>query len=211
MASRVFSRAIPAFRAASRSQGRILSRRGMSSGAHDAHGSSSDTAWMIGSAAIFVPTILYLLSPAARSSGHAKEAHGHGTEGHGKTTPSPFSPPEPAVPVSEEVVRDDEGTAVPASEVESSLSKSFNEDSPKDAANAEAAGLPEAADTSKTPEPSFNADAPEQKDKPHEEPKKGTLQSDEDDTPKPTDIGVARTAAKEARLIFSFRVFPLHK
>ena len=47
MASRVFSRAFPALRAASRSQSRFIGRRGMSSGAHGAHDAGSDRTWAV--------------------------------------------------------------------------------------------------------------------------------------------------------------------
>ncbi|KAI0044420.1 hypothetical protein FA95DRAFT_1574490 [Auriscalpium vulgare] len=184
-------------RAAIRAQPRLVPRRLMSASAH-APKASTDTPWLIGSALVFIPTIGYLLSPAARDT--PQKAHAAG--GHG----SPKVPAETVPHSSEPVTTDDEGTAVSASDVKSSISKAVNEDSPKEAASTEAAGLPEAADTSSSSEkyhdgaPGQTADsegAHEQKEKPHEEPKLGTVQNEDDTSAKPVSQGAPRELSKK--------------
>lgn len=76
------------------------------------------------------------------------------------------------------------------------------QDAPKEAAQAEA----EAAESAKYDDGAPGQDsgaetAREQTEKPHAEPKKGTLQDQEDAEPRPTDLGKARAQAKQVRAV----------
>ncbi|KAG1890005.1 hypothetical protein F4604DRAFT_1707994 [Suillus subluteus] len=117
-----------------RSSFAAYSRRTMASTAsHASHGNyGSDTPWMIGSALLFGPAMLYLLSPSARKTSHAHEAeHGHSAQRsfltgvtcvHGAL--HSMSEPHPAAETP--AMKDDEGT-------EQSMEQAFDTDSPKDA------------------------------------------------------------------------------
>ncbi|THH15850.1 hypothetical protein EW146_g4692 [Bondarzewia mesenterica] len=217
MASRIGRRMFsPAFRAASRPRApapmrRLAACRGMSSsGAHSS--SNSDKAWMIVSGLVFIPTIIYLLSPSARSTPHkAHAASGHGTPHTPSETviskeeepaPEPVPEPEPAATPessSGEVVTDDEGTAVPAEEVKESIARAASDDSPKEAAQAEATSSPSSTPYSEG-KPGQTSDSEsefEQAEKRSKEPQTGTVQSE--DARGPTDLGEAREKSMQVR------------
>ncbi|KAG2749203.1 hypothetical protein P692DRAFT_20731796 [Suillus brevipes Sb2] len=106
-----------------RSSFAAFSRRTMASAApHASHSNyGSDTPWMIGSALIFGPTMLYLVSPSARKTTHAHESqHSHS---HDEPQPAAETP----------AMKDDEGTEVSGEEIKQSMEQAFNADSPKDA------------------------------------------------------------------------------
>jgi hypothetical protein len=78
---------------------------------------------------------------------------------------------------------------------------SQEQDAPKEAAQTEV----EAAESTKFDDgaPGQTSEAEtdhEQKEKPHAESKKGTLQDDQDMQPRPTDLGKAREQTKKVRL-----------
>ncbi|KAI0338867.1 hypothetical protein BDW22DRAFT_1432086 [Trametopsis cervina] len=169
----------------------------------------SDKAWIIGSALVFGPAALYLVSPSSQSQAHAAQQHSlpKTKESHPEDAPVPTTPPpqETAEPESSEpsALKDDEGTEVSSKDVTDSINKAVDDDSPKDAYAAEAGEQKEA-----TPAPSSEAsgdkaisektEAPgkhEQKEKPgKEKDASGTLQSKEDSGP--SDVGDARKQAK---------------
>ncbi|KAG2154483.1 uncharacterized protein EDB93DRAFT_1132660 [Suillus bovinus] len=103
------------------------SRRTMASAVpHASHGNyGSDTPWMIGSALIFGPVVLYLLSPSARKTSHAHESE-HGHNAHRSDASHHVEPQSPAM-------TDDEGTEVSGEEIKQSMEQAFDTDSPKDA------------------------------------------------------------------------------
>ncbi|TFY78963.1 hypothetical protein EWM64_g5054 [Hericium alpestre] len=157
----------------------------------------------IGSAAIFGPTIAYLLSPASRKPGpHVV----HTISGHGEpkapaetveSQPEPMAESEAAQPESipEETVTDDEGTAVSAKEVAESAAQAVAFDPPTEASEAEVKG-----ETFDAGNPGQDAEAekkPDQTEKAHDDPKSGTVQSP--DATGPTDLGAARQQSKEGK------------
>lgn len=186
----------PALRRLAYRQARTVSPRQFSADAHNAS-KSSDTTWIIGSALVFIPTIGYLLSPSARSKPH----HAHSASGHGQPrAPAENTPPvPPAEPTkNEETIADAEGTEVPAEQVKASIIQAATQDSPREAAQAEA----ETAESTKN-EDSAQGKAGEaetdreQIEKPHAEPE-GTAQDNKDPGPRPTDVGEAREQTKQA-------------
>ncbi|KIL55970.1 hypothetical protein M378DRAFT_182096 [Amanita muscaria Koide BX008] len=100
-----------------------LSRRHMSASesVHGSQHSGSDRPWIIGSALVFGPFFLYLLSPSARKS-HAQHAIHNDKHDFGIHTSQHESP------VSEVIMKDDEGTEA---NVTDSLAASEHEDAPK--------------------------------------------------------------------------------
>ncbi|KZV73841.1 hypothetical protein PENSPDRAFT_749870 [Peniophora sp. CONT] len=195
MASRLFARAaLPATRRVATNAPRVARRRMATS-----HGESksSDTAWMIGSAAVFGPLIAYLFMGSSKDIAHAKP-HNAADDPH--RVPQKGDLPAPEVPEPKnQGMTDSEGTTATPKEIASSISKSTNEDSPRDALASEAAGKGEAADTSSplTPDVDPTAEgAPEAKVE-KREPKKGTFQKEEDKGSRPTDMGDARAAARQ--------------
>ncbi|KAI0795210.1 hypothetical protein BC629DRAFT_1505995 [Irpex lacteus] len=181
----------------------------MSSTAHESQG--SDKAWAIGSALVFGPAALYLLSPSASKQAHhaqqaslPKEKASNPDAAPVPTTPPPqeHAPVEPAPEAS--VITDDEGTPASNKEVADSINKGVEDDSPKDAYAAEAGEKTDApAPSSEQGEGdkaiSEKAEAPESG---HEQDaaksaapeKTGTLQSKDDSGP--SNIGDARQQAK---------------
>ncbi|KIK99633.1 hypothetical protein PAXRUDRAFT_822551 [Paxillus rubicundulus Ve08.2h10] len=104
-----------------------FSRRMTSSESHAGHGSEgNDTPWMIGSALVFGPLFLYLVSPSARKTPHA----GHGHEDH-RDMHSQHEGSQPAQETPS--MTDDEGTEVSGAEVKESMEKGFEVDSPRSA------------------------------------------------------------------------------
>jgi len=105
----------------------------MSSESHASHGvASSDRPWIIGSALVFGPLFLYLLSPSARKGSHGHTDHGHKNhrdEHEDKHAQHVDSHREEDV----KPIADDEGTGVSGQEVQESMDKAFQADSPKDA------------------------------------------------------------------------------
>ncbi|KAG1902030.1 uncharacterized protein F5891DRAFT_1027072 [Suillus fuscotomentosus] len=108
-----------------RSSFAAFSRRTMASaGPHASHGNyGSDTPWMIGSALVFGPAVLYLLSPSARKTAHESE-HSHNAH---RSDASDHVEPQPSA------MKDDEGTEVSGEEIKQSMKQAFDMDSPKDA------------------------------------------------------------------------------
>ncbi|KAI0087041.1 hypothetical protein BDY19DRAFT_995461 [Irpex rosettiformis] len=145
---------------AARIGGRNAPRRAMSSGSHGSQG--SDQAWIIGSALVFGPAALYLLSPSANKKAHKayqaslpKKRVSHPEDAPVPTTPPPqiHTPVEP-VPKAASVVTDDEGTPASSEEVTESINKSIEEDSPKEAIVAEA------SETTEAPTPAEPSESP---------------------------------------------------
>lgn len=171
-----------------------VARRQFSSGPHGAS-NGSDTPWIIGSALVFVPTIIYLLSPSAQSNSHeAHSATGH-DEPHAHEKSAPITPPPPEPTKSEATIADAEGTEVPVEEVKASLALAITQDAPKEAAQAEA----EAAESPKSDDgaPGQTSEAEtnhEQSEKPHD----GTPQGDEDAKQPPPDLSEAPEQSTQA-------------
>ncbi|KAJ3986836.1 hypothetical protein F5890DRAFT_1551898 [Lentinula detonsa] len=142
MASRPTKQLFASLRASARfSRNNVYSgsRRAMSSTA-EAVKKSSDMPWIIGSAVVFGPAFLYLVSPASRKSAPHHDSHGkHEKKGHEEPMP----------------MKDDEGTETDVSE---SVSKAEAEDVPKadSADKEESQGEPAqtpAEEAKKDPEP----------------------------------------------------------
>lgn len=97
---------------------------------HASHGNyGSDTPWMIGSALVFGPAVLYLVSPSARKTTHAHESQ-HSHSAH-RSEASHHVEPQPAAETP--AMKDDEGTEVSGEEIKQSMEQAFDADSPKDA------------------------------------------------------------------------------
>ncbi|KAJ2920523.1 hypothetical protein H1R20_g16573, partial [Candolleomyces eurysporus] len=86
---------------------RAMGRRTMASSAEGAASKKSDTPWIVGSALVFGPAFLYLVSPSARKSApahhdkHDSKAHEH--------SPEPAKKEEAAAPAEKVTLKDDEG------------------------------------------------------------------------------------------------------
>jgi len=89
---------------------------------------------MIGSALVFGPLFLYLVSPSARKDHHGAADHGH-TKSHRDEREDKQETQHAESPRQEDVVpiADDEGTEVSGQEVKESIEKALEADSPKDA------------------------------------------------------------------------------
>ncbi|KAK7028131.1 hypothetical protein VNI00_014946 [Paramarasmius palmivorus] len=163
------SSARPAFRA------QHAGRRGMSSTAHEVK-KGSDMPWIIGSAVVFGPAFLYLVSPGSRKTAphkpHGKHDH-HESQSH---APLPM--------------KDDEGTEA---DVSGSVAKAVAEDAPKsDAAPTEAKeDKPEEKTDEKSEEQKEEPKKTTDEKKPAESPEPAGAKSD----PGPTDMGEARSAS----------------
>jgi len=183
MTFRIGARALaPALRRVANRQAHGSARRQFSSSTHGASNSGSgDTPWLIGSALVFVPTIVYLFSPSARSDSHKAADH----DAHAKSAPKTPPPPEPTE--SEVTIVDAEGTEVPVEEVKDSLTQAVMQDAPKEAAQAE-------ADAAESPETSEAETENEQSEKPQA----GTPQSDEETNSPPPDLSDAPEQSTEA-------------
>ncbi|KAI9465534.1 hypothetical protein BJY52DRAFT_1183625 [Lactarius psammicola] len=195
MASRLGARAFaPVLRRVVHRQAHGTARRQYSSNTHGAS-NSGDTPWIIGSALVFVPTIVYLLSPSAQSNSHkTHSATGHDEpHAHAKSTPEMPPPPEPTE--SKATIADAEGTEVSVEEVKASLTQAITQDAPKEAAQAEAdaAESPKSDDGALGQTSKAEADH-EQIEKPHA----GTLQGDEDVKPPPPDLSEAPEPSPQA-------------
>ncbi|KAH7906720.1 hypothetical protein BJ138DRAFT_1104915 [Hygrophoropsis aurantiaca] len=178
-----------------------LNRRMMSSGGHSGSHSSggSDTPWMVGSALVFGPALLYLLSPSSRNASHHHEKHTE--EHHSEVKAEEEETKEPPM-------ADDEGTEVSGSEVKESMDQAFNTDSPKDAQVAEesesappkdedapAPSKPESEVPSSEgaqPEGNTQTTGPDAASPPTEEQKTENAETSENN---PTNIGEARQEA----------------
>ncbi|KAG1802003.1 uncharacterized protein HD556DRAFT_1533523 [Suillus plorans] len=116
-----------------RSSFAAFSRRTMASaGPHASHGNyGSDTPWMIGSALVFGPAVLYLLSPSSRKTSHAHESE-HSHNAH-RSDSSDFFNGSYHVEPQPSAMKDDEGTEVSGEEIKQSMEQAFDADSPKDA------------------------------------------------------------------------------
>ncbi|OJA09996.1 hypothetical protein AZE42_03819 [Rhizopogon vesiculosus] len=198
--SRPVQRAFSFLRSASRANQGVrsscaaFSRRTMASSApHASHGSQgSDTVWMIGSALVFGPAFLYLLSPSARKTGdsHASE-HSHGAH---RSDASHHAEPQPAV-------KDDEGAEVSGDEIKDSMDKAFDADSPKDAQEHEevvAKGEETSAESSEAvPQESADSATSETESAPSEE--KSEPEVTQPESPATTDAGEATQEAAEEK------------
>jgi len=150
-------------RPAARVGGRTVTRRGMSSSSGS---QGSDMLWMIGSALVFGPAALYLLSPSAQHKAHEAQQHAlpKTKESKPENVPVPDGPaPQesaPEEPKTDEssATTDDEGTSASSEEVTDSINKAVDEDAPK---NAHAAEEGQKQESEETPAP-----------EPMEEPKK---------------------------------------
>ncbi|KAH9080586.1 hypothetical protein EDB83DRAFT_2340249 [Lactarius deliciosus] len=188
MASRIGARAFaPALRRVVHRRAEGVARRQFSSGTHGAS-NGSDTPWIIGSALVFVPTIIYLLSPSAQSNSHkAHSAAGH-DEPHAHEKNAPKTPPPPEPTESEATIADAEGTEVPVEEVKASLAQAVTQDAPKEAAQAEAEAAESPKSDDGTPGQTSEAETNhEQSEKPHD----GTPHGDEDAKLLPPDLSEA--------------------
>lgn len=154
-----------------RSSFATFSRRTMASAApHASHGNyGSDTPWMVGSALVFGPAVLYLLSPSARKTSHAHEAE-HSQSAHRGDTSHHVEPHTAATPT----MKDDEGTEVSGEEIKQSMEQAFVADSPKDAQEHEEAvakGEETSAESSETVSQDANSSPSEADSAPSEEEK----------------------------------------
>ncbi|KAI9573691.1 hypothetical protein HD554DRAFT_919957 [Boletus coccyginus] len=146
---------------AARSPRTALIRRTMSSESHAGHGStSSDRPWIIGSALVFGPLFLYLVSPSARKGSHVHTDHGHNAhhderevkhiqnvESHQEEGVKPFA--------------DDQSTEVSVQGVTESMEKAFDARKPEEVvAKANTAAVEEnlAAEAQPLSEPSTDAE-----------------------------------------------------
>lgn len=137
---------------------------------HASHGNyGSDTPWMVGSALVFGPAVLYLLSPSARKTSHAHEAE-HSQSAHRGDTSHHVEPHTAATPT----MKDDEGTEVSGEEIKQSMEQAFVADSPKDAQEHEEAvakGEETSAESSETVSQDANSSPSEADSAPSEEEK----------------------------------------
>ncbi|KAH8082023.1 hypothetical protein BXZ70DRAFT_910850 [Cristinia sonorae] len=189
MASRLGRRALAQLaRPNLRFNAQNASRRSMSSSAHSTP--KSDKPWIIASALVFGPAAVYLLSPPAKAKAH--DAHHASLPKHNPTPHTPI--PDTPLPV-----KDDEGTEVPAKEVEDSAKAAFNDDSPKDAQASEEgkSEQPEGESTPEEPKPEEPA-VPEGADPETaetEQKEKPSAQTEES----PNDLGEARERSKSGQ------------
>ncbi|KAH7927780.1 hypothetical protein BV22DRAFT_249174 [Leucogyrophana mollusca] len=175
--SRAAQRVLPVLRSSLRTSQRTstraaFSRRTMSSGAPHSSG-GSDTPWMVGSALVFGPALLYLLSPSSRKPAHA-HIEKHDAHRNDANVKEPEAEEAPAM-------TDDEGTEASGAEIKESTDRAFSTDSPKDA---QAAEEKEASE----PAPSESSDAPAEQGEPSEsEGSTQTKGADAISTPSPED------------------------
>ncbi|KAI0283935.1 hypothetical protein BGY98DRAFT_949637 [Russula aff. rugulosa BPL654] len=180
----------PSLRRLAYRQARTVSPRQFSANAHSAP-KSSDTAWMIGSALIFIPTIGYLLSPSARSKPHhAHNATGHG-QPHAPAENTSTAPQAPEPIKNEETIADDEGTEVPAEQVKASIIQAVTQDSPAEAAQAEA----EMTESTKNEDGAQGKASEAETDREQIEKSQAEAEGQEG---RPTDLGKAREQTKQA-------------
>ncbi|KAG0707068.1 hypothetical protein DFH29DRAFT_74929 [Suillus ampliporus] len=196
-------RALPFLRSAVRashnvrSSCAVFSRRTMASTApHAPHGNyGSDTPWMIGSALVFGPAMLYLLSPSSRKTDHA-HASEHSHSAH-RSDASHHAEPEPAAETS--ALKDDEGTEVSGEEIKKSMEQAFDADSPKDAQEHEEAvvkGEETSAESSETVSQESADSAPSDAE---EEKQEVTPEVAQPESPATTDAGEASQEAVEEK------------
>ncbi|KAI0629741.1 hypothetical protein C8Q77DRAFT_1138165 [Trametes polyzona] len=225
MASRAFSRRVLAQSlrapAAARAAARPAGRRFASSSVEHGAKQSSDTPWIIGSALVFGPAAVYILTSSGKEKGkhsadahHAKAAKAHApSEESLKKDEAPQE--EAPAPAQDESAKDEqpveqaddgklhgssgltdsEGTTISAEEANASMKQAFKSNIPEDAQRAE-----EKDDQFADGAPGQTSEAetkPDQKEKPGRS-HTGTLQSEDDSGP--TDLGDAREKAtsKEA-------------
>ncbi|TCD61209.1 hypothetical protein EIP91_008777 [Steccherinum ochraceum] len=159
MASRLGRRALfQLSRSNLRVNAQNVGRRPMSSSTHGAQ--TSDRPWIIGSALIFGPAAVYLLSPPAKAKAHDAQQH---------SLPKKVTPPSTHIPATPDVpVTDDEGTEVPATEVQSSVQAAVEEDSPKDAQVAEQQGKGQSSESETAPATNVAPEASNKESTSHE-------------------------------------------
>lgn len=182
------------------SAGRVA-RRNMSSesASHGASTKSSDTPWIVGSALVFGPLFLYLVSPSGRKATQAHTVHDDVRDfpaiklkdpWHHPATPSVAVEKEEAAPV--QIMTDDEGT--PAN-VASSIALATESDVPKAAESPEGsaelavAAKSEAEDTAPATEEATPSAGESSSDT------SGTFQKSGEEGP--TDLKAPREAAKK--------------
>ncbi|KAF8555252.1 hypothetical protein OG21DRAFT_1496427 [Imleria badia] len=118
---------------AARSPRAACTRRMMSSESHASHASApSDRPWIIGSALVFGPLLLYLVSPSSRKGSHDHTDYGHKSH-HVEHEDNHVQHVESNREGDIKPIADDEGTEVSGQEVKESMEKAFEADSPKDA------------------------------------------------------------------------------
>ncbi|KAG2122875.1 hypothetical protein BD769DRAFT_1473247 [Suillus cothurnatus] len=177
-----------------------FSRRTMASAApHASHGNyGSDTPWMFGSALIFGPAILYLLSPSARKTSHAHGAE-HSHSAHRSDASHHVEPPAAETPA----MKDDEGTEVSGEEIKQSMEQAFDADSPKDAQEHEEAvakGEETSAESSETDSQESTDSAPSEADSaPSEEKQEVASKVDQPESPANTEASEASQEAAEEK------------
>ncbi|EIM86011.1 uncharacterized protein STEHIDRAFT_131682 [Stereum hirsutum FP-91666 SS1] len=198
--------------------GRALARRGMASEAHGAHKSGgSDLTWMVGSAVVFLPLCGYLLSPAARSKGHhVNEKIGQTDEAH-KSEPEPVLTDDEGTKKSASEVKDSltrsEETDAPKEAHDAEVREAKGEPKTSAESTEAPADKEEKSDSSDKTDDTFSSGSPaqssgspsesspvEQKSPPTDRSAhKGTVQSEGDDVPKPTEMGEARKESKQGK------------
>ncbi|OJT14701.1 hypothetical protein TRAPUB_8754 [Trametes pubescens] len=215
MSARTFSRRLfaslrtPASaRAAARPAGRRFASTSVEHGAKQ----SSDLPWMIGSALVFGPAAVYLLTSSGKEKGkhNADAHHDKAAKAHAPSeelvkkeeAPAPAEDTEAskdeqpaeqseAAPADDGAVTDDEGTTVSAKDVDASVKQASDSDSPADAQRAEEH---DAKFSQGAPGQTAEAETEhEQKEKPGSS-HSGTVQSEGDSGP--TDLGDAREKSK---------------
>ncbi|KIK08034.1 hypothetical protein K443DRAFT_672918 [Laccaria amethystina LaAM-08-1] len=184
------------------SAGRVA-RRNMSfeSTSHGASAKSSDTPWIAGSALVFGPLFLYLVSPSGRKATQANTVHDDvrdfpaiklKDQWHHPATPAAAVETEEAAPV--EIMKDDEGT--PAN-VASSIALATESDVPKTAESPEAsAGVAVAAKSeAEDPAPATVTEEAASSAGESSSDTSGTFQKSGEEGP--TDLKTPREAAKK--------------
>ncbi|TDL23237.1 hypothetical protein BD410DRAFT_787566 [Rickenella mellea] len=167
-----------------------LARRNMSS----AHGGEpklgSDMPWIIGSGAVTVAGLAYLLSPPSKSAAHSV-AHHHQESEHDTH----------AVKEHAEPMKDDEGTEASGEEVKESVQQAVKADSPSDAQASEEGKDETPGDASDTSDSNTSKSVSPNDDKEvkldNRPKKKGTVQDEGDSGP--TNMGDARKKRVEGK------------
>jgi len=194
MASRAARSVFSAAARASRRPARVaqhIGRRYNSTSSHGSSATSSDKPWIIGSAVIFGPALLYLLSPSARKKSaehavhHDKEHEPAHAEKHEPTTETAAS----STPPTEVIMKDDEGNEENVAE---SLAIAEHEDAPKAAVPGSEPASPNVSASSGTESVQAQSEDEVKSEKEAEEP----VKAGEDG---PTNLGEAREAAKEGK------------
>ncbi|KAI0826827.1 hypothetical protein BC628DRAFT_1372017 [Trametes gibbosa] len=224
MASRSFSRrlfaqSLRAPQGAARAAARPAARRFASTSVEHGAKQSSDTTWIIGSALVFGPAAVYLLTASGKDKGkhHADAHHAAAAKAHAPSeelikkdepkeeAPAPEEeqpakdekPAEESAPTSDDgklhgapALTDSEGNTASAEEVDASFKQAFKANIPEDAQRAEEHDDKFADGAAgQTAESETDHDQKEKPGRPHS----GTVQNEGDSGP--TDLGDARAKA----------------